>query len=239
MDEKEERNKIIISSIIPLCIILAMWIVKFIESTFKLDFGALGVLPQTVKGLIGIPLMPFLHANWQHLTTNSVPIFVLGTALYYCYKPIANHVILLTYVFSGLLTWCIGGSGTHIGASALVYGLNIFLIISGFIRRDSRLIAISFIMIFLYGSFIWGVIPEFTEPLSISWEGHLSGLISGLILAIYYRKDGPQREQHIWGDEDEDDVDENDELEADAEKPYWDVPQPDKDELDVRYRFRK
>ncbi len=91
-------------------------------------------------------------------------------------------------------------------------------------------------MIFLYGSFMWGVFPAFTEPLQISWQGHLAGLLTGIMLAFFYRKDGPQKEEHHWEDEDNDE-ESNDDNDC-AEPPYWDVPQPDKDDLTVMYRFK-
>ena len=121
------------------------------------------------------------------------------------------------------------------GASALIYSINLFLIVSGFIRRNRQLIVISLIMVFLYGSFIWGMIPAFAKLQHISWEGHLSGAIVGVILALLLRKKGPQKEEHHWDDEEEDN---QDNMDNDGEKPYWDVPTPSDEELKVEYRFR-
>ena len=176
-------------------------------------------------------ILPFC----QDLMANSVPILVLGTALYYCYPTLANRIMLITWLGSGLLTWCIGSpDSTHVGASALIYGLNLFLIISGFIRGNRMLIVISLIMVFLYGSFLWGMIPAFAIPQHISWEGHLSGAVTGVLLAFFYRRQGPQKEEHQWEEEDDNDQDNNDS----GEKPYWDVPMPTDDELTIQYRFR-
>lgn len=240
MDDKQEKKKFLSSLTIPLFIVITMWIVWMVEIVFNVDLGRWGVQPHTAKGLIGILTMPFLHGNWGHLLANSVPVLVLGTALYYCYGTIANKVLIITYLVSGLLTWCIAsGDSIHIGASALIYGLTAFLIISGFIRKDMGLIAVSFVMIFLYGSFIWGVFPAFTKPQNISWEGHLSGLITGFILAIAYRKEGPQREEFHWDEDDNNDDDDNDNDGNNGEKPYWDVPQADDDSISVEYRFKR
>jgi len=242
MDEKAEKRKFLGSLIIPLILVALMWLVKIIEVSFGIDLGAWGVVPHTPKGLIGIFTLPFLHGSWEHLLTNSVPILVLGTALYYCYPTLANRVMIITYLASGLLTWGIGNPhSVHIGASALVYGLNLFLIISGFIRGNRMLIVISLIMVFLYGSFIWGMIPALAIPQNISWEGHLSGAIIGVLLALFLRKEGPQKEVYHWEEEDEDE--ERTALrqaqgEEAEEKPYWDVPTPSNDELTVRYRFK-
>ena len=244
MDNKAERKKFLGSLVIPLIIVTMMWVVKTIEWSFGIYLGRFGITPHTARGLIGIFTLPFLHGNWEHLLSNTIPIIVLGTALYYCYPSLANRVMLITYLGSGLLTWCIGDpSTTHIGASALVYGLNLFLITSGFIRGNRMLIVISLIMVFLYGSFIWGMIPSLAIPQNISWEGHLSGALIGILLAIFLRKEGPQKEVYHWEEDDEEDDDSNgsasdDSTDSTSEKPYWDVPTPSNDELTVRYRFR-
>ena len=244
MDNKAERRKFLGSLIVPLLIVAVMWVVKIIEVSLNADFGRYGVTPHTAHGLIGIFTLPFLHGSWEHLLSNSVPILVLGTALYYCYPTLANRVLLITYLASGLITWCIGNpESTHIGASALVYGLNLFLIASGFIRGNRMLIVISLIMVFLYGSFIWGMIPSLAIPQNISWEGHLSGAIIGVLLAVFLRKEGPQKEVYLWEDEEDNEEEINDDNSdvatgSTSEKPYWDVPTPSNDELTVRYRFR-
>lgn len=244
MDNKAERRKFLGSLIVPLLIVVVMWVVKIVEVSLNADFGRYGVTPHTAHGLIGIFTLPFLHGSWEHLLSNSVPILVLGTALYYCYPALANRVLLITYLASGLITWCIGNpESTHIGASALVYGLNLFLIASGFIRGNRMLIVISLIMVFLYGSFIWGMIPSLAIPQNISWEGHLSGAIIGVLLAVFLRKEGPQKEVYHWEDEEDNEEEINDDNSNVAtgsmsEKPYWDVPTPSNDDLTVRYRFR-
>lgn len=248
MDDKQERRKFFGSLVIPLIIVALMWLVKVVEVSLGVDLGRYGVAPHTLRGLVGVFTLPFLHGSWEHLLSNTVPILVLGTALYYCYPSLANRVLLITYLASGLLTWCIGNpASTHIGASAIVYGLNLFLIFSGFIRGNRLLIVISLIMVFLYGSFIWGMIPSLAIPQNISWEGHLSGAIIGVLLAVFLRKEGPQKEVYHW-EEDEEDDEENEETGSSTgsetdnpktdEKPYWDVPTPSNEELTVRYRFR-
>lgn len=248
MDEtKQEKRHFFYSAFVPVSVVVAMWLVFIVDTGFGLNLSRFGVVPHTLEGLVGVLTMPLLHGNWEHLLSNTVPVLVLGTALYYFYSPIANRVMWLTWLVSGFLTWCIADDGLHVGASALIYGLNLFLIISGLIRGNTRLLAISFIMIFLYGSFMWGVFPSFTEPLQISWQGHLAGLLTGCMLAFFYRKEGPQKEEHHWDEDDDDDTDtdhdhdddQDDDNDRDiTEPPYWDVPQPDKDDLTVQYRFR-
>lgn len=238
MNDKQERKKFFGSLAIPALIAAIMLAVKVIEAALGIDMSRWGVMPQTAHGLIGILTLPFLHGSWEHLFTNIVPVLLLGTALYYCYPTLANRVMLISWIGSGLLTWCIGKpESVHVGASALIYALNLFLIVSGFIRGNRQLIVIALIMVFLYGSFIWGMIPELAIPQNISWEGHLSGAIAGTILAFFYKKEGPQKEEHHW-DED-DDSDQDDDHQDQGEKPYWDVPTPSDEDLKVEYRFRR
>ena len=240
MDNKAERRKFFGALVIPLLIVVVMWVVKIAEISFGIDLGRWGLMPHTAQGLLGILTMPFLHGSWDHLIANSVPVIVLGTALYYCYPTLAHRVMLFSYLGSGLLTWCLGHPASiHVGASALIYSLNLFLIVSGFIRGNRQLIVISLIMVFLYGSFIWGMIPSLAIPQHISWEGHLSGAIIGVFLALLLRKEGPQKEVYHWDedDENEDNSDNSKDSNSD-EKPYWDVPTPSNEELTVRYRFR-
>lgn len=235
MENQDDKKLLLGSTVVPTILVVMMWLVKMTEVVFHLDFSFLGIKPLSIESLPGIFLFHFIHGDWQHLIANTLPVLVLGSALYYFYRPLANKILLILIFSTGLLTWCGARSGTHIGASGLVYGLTFFLMLSGFIRRDRKLIIISLIVIFLYGSLVWGLYPKYAIENNISWEGHLSGFIMGITLAFFYKSEGPQREeQHIWDDE-EDDDDEPD----DGEKPYWDVPEPDKDELTVKYHFKK
>ena len=250
MEEKQERKKFFGSLAIPALLVTLMWVVKMAEMAFSIDISPWGLGPQTARGLVGILTMPLLHSSWEHLLTNTTAVLVLGTALYYCYPTLANKVLIISWLASGLLTWIIGIPETvHIGASALIYSLNLFLIVSGFIRGNRQLIVISLIMVFLYGSFIWGMIPSLAIPQHISWEGHLSGALVGVALALLYRKEGPQKEVYHWEEDEEENSDKKDNDEGDSEpsedsenqtkeKPYWDVPMPSNEELTVQYRFR-
>ena len=213
--------------IFPMAFVAIIWVVKGVEAIFHLDFSFLGIKPLQVDGIPGIFLFHFLHGSWSHLYANTLPIIVLGSSLFYFYKPIATKIWLLLMFSTGLLTWCGARGGVHIGASALIYGLAFFLMLSGFIRRNKSLVIVSFLVIFLYGSIIWGLYPKYAIENHISWEGHLAGFIMGIALSIVYRKEGPQREANK---DDDDDLDDED--------PYWDVPEPPKEDLTQPRYFR-
>ena len=239
MGNQDEKHLLFASAIIPTILVAVMWVVKIIEVLFHLDFSFLGVKPVSPEGIPGIFLFHFIHGDWQHLFANTIPILVLGSALYYFYRPIANRILLILILSVGLLTWCGARGGVHIGASGLVYGLTFFLMLSGFIRKDKKLIIISLVVVFLYGSLVWGLYPKYAIENNISWEGHLSGFVMGIVLAIYYKGEvwyGNENgdENGIWDDDDDCD----DDIDPETQKPYWDIPEPDKDELTEKYRFR-
>jgi membrane associated rhomboid family serine protease len=197
------RKKLFLSMLIPGVFVFLMWLVKMIEVLFEIDLSNLGIFPLTPSGLPGIIFSPFIHADFGHLFNNSLPLFFLGTVLFYFYSEIAVKVSLWTYFLTGVLVWLAGRSAWHIGASGLIYGLASFLFFSGIIRKHFRLIALSLLIVFLYGSMVWGIFPNIYKE--VSWESHMLGFISGIILAVAYRKEGPQQPVYEWPDEEEED----------------------------------
>ena len=180
-----EKRKIKFALLFPLSYLALIWFVYFIFWTLDLEMSLIGIAPQKAQGLIGILLSPFAHGGIKHIVSNSVSFIALSAALFYFYRLIAYRVFFLNWFISGLLLWIGGRDSIHIGASGLVYGLAFFLFFSGVLRRDKKLGAISMIVVFLYGSMVWGMFPQQNN---ISWEGHLFGALSGLSLAWYYRK---------------------------------------------------
>tara|TARA_R110002072_G_scaffold302900_1_gene489600 strand:- start:3756 stop:4430 length:675 start_codon:yes stop_codon:yes gene_type:complete len=178
--------------LIPTIAIVIIWVVYWIEIHFGFNFNKYGIFPRDFKGLRGILLSPLIHSDTSHLFNNSVPLFVLLASLFYFYRKIAIKVLIYGLLLSGLLSWVIGRESYHIGASGVIYLLFSFIFFSGIIRKHYRLIAMSLVTIFLYGSMIWLILP--TED-RISWEGHLSGFLIGLFYAFFYRNKGITKEE--------------------------------------------
>lgn len=195
------RKKLLLSMIIPGIFVILMWLVKLTEILFETDFSQLGIYPLAIKGLPGIVFSPFIHADIQHLFNNSIPLFFLTVALFYFYSEVALAVFTWTYFLTGFLVWIAGREAWHIGASGLIYGLASFLFFSGIIRRYFRLIALSLLIVFLYGSMVWGLFPGVYK--NVSWESHMLGFFSGIILAVVYSNQGPQKPVYEWMEEDE------------------------------------
>ncbi len=184
---------------IPLYFVLFLWVVFWFELKFGFNFNTYGIYPRSLKGLRGIFFSPFIHGDIKHLYHNTVPLFVLMFSLLYFYRNIASKILIYGTLFTGLLTWIIARKSYHIGASGVIYMLFSFIFFSGIIRKNYRLIAVSLMVIFLYGSMVWYVLPVKEE---VSWEGHLSGLLVGLFFAFYYRNTGPQKFKYDWEKED-------------------------------------
>lgn len=199
MDVLEFNKKVRLSLFIPLLLTVFMWLVKSVEWLFETNFASLGVQPRSFRHLYGVFLSPFIHSNWEHLWANTIPFFVLSWALFFFYRTIATRTFLWMYVGSGLLLWLIGRNSYHIGMSGTIYALASFLMVSGLVKGNYRLTALSLIVIFSYGSFFWGLFPIEER---ISWEGHLSGALVGFLLALFYKEKGPQPPQLLSEDDD-------------------------------------
>jgi membrane associated rhomboid family serine protease len=195
------KKRLLLSMLIPGIFVFMMWLVKIIEVLFEIDLSFLGIYPLEINGLQGILLSPLIHENFKHLFDNSIPLFLLGTAVFYFYSEVAVKVSVWTYLLTGVFVWFAGREAWHIGASGLVYGLASFLFFSGIIRRYFRLIALSLLIVFLYGSMIWGMLPELYK--NVSWESHMLGFISGIILSVWFRNEGPQKPAEEWMDEED------------------------------------
>lgn len=200
----DEKRKIIRSLFFPGLFVFILWLVKIFEITTHINLSVYGLQPLHWKGLIGVLTCPFLHGDLSHLFANSVPLFLLGGMLIYFYREIAVQVFLLTWLLTGFWVWCLASADSiHIGASGVVYGLASFLFFSGIIRRESKLMALTLLVAFLYGGMVWGVFPQLFPLKKISWESHVMGLLCGVVLAIYFRKIGTQRKRYEWEDDDD------------------------------------
>lgn len=199
--------------VFPFLFLLLLWLVKILEEAHGWNLYEWGVYPLERRGIAGIFTQIFIHSDYSHLLANTLPLLILGWLIFYFYGSIAPQVSLSLWLCTGVLTWLMGRPGWHIGASGLIYGLAFFLFFSGIIRHNTRLMAVSFIVAFLYGSIVWNMLPiAELYKVSTSWEGHLAGALSGTFLAFLYRRHGPQRD--VIEDEDFPDDEEEDENES-------------------------
>ncbi|MGA2259746.1 MAG: rhomboid family intramembrane serine protease [Thermoguttaceae bacterium] len=168
----------------------------FAVSTFFPHLDNFGVVPRTLPGLAGIPAMPFLHANLDHILSNTFPLFIL-LALLAGSKAQSWVIVVDIVLLGGLLLWLCGRSADHIGASGLIFGLIAFLILSGFLEKRLVPLAIAVIVGFGYGStLISGVLPRLGSQ--VSWDGHLCGAVAGGIVAYALTREPAQPNQETY-----------------------------------------
>jgi membrane associated rhomboid family serine protease len=188
----------------PLLMLAAMWLGYFLQlqGFFASCFGA--IIPLLPEGLLGIITSPLLHGNIDHIVGNSIPIAVLMFLLYQFYPLVANKVLVIGWLATGLLVWLLPPIYTcTIGASGVVYVLAFFLFFSGVFKWNTTLLTISLLVVLYYGSLVWGMLPEelfsnLEEPSKISWQAHLAGAVVGVILALLFKKVGDKKKKYIW-----------------------------------------
>lgn len=211
-----------LSLYVPVLLIVIIWSVFALDHILDLELFYWGIYPRELSGLKGIIFSPFIHGSLKHIIANSIPVLVLTTGLFYFYRDLAIKVLILSILISNLLVWGMARPSYHIGASGLIYSLAGFLFLSGVIRRHAGLMALSLIVVFQYGSLVWGIFPLEEK---VSWEGHLMGLVVGFVLAWVFRKRGPLVQKFPWQAYEDSDDDETDMPWSDYEveggrKPY-------------------
>lgn len=179
----------------PTAFVLLIWVIFWAQVRFFPEIKYFGIYPKTLVGLRGILFSPFIHGDIEHIFHNTAPLFILSMALFYFYRPIAWKILIYGILLSGLITWFIGRPSNHIGASGLIYVLVSFIFFKGIFAKHYRLIALSLMVVFLYGSMIWYVFPVEEK---ISWEGHLGGFVAGVLFAVIFRKTIAKPERYVW-----------------------------------------
>lgn len=200
---EQRRHSLVKAAVVTLAFTALVWWIQFFNWMLDAGFQRLGVRPGEIIGLVGLLTAPLIHGDWEHLVANTPAMIILGTLTLYSYPRSARLVLPLVWLGSGLGIWLFGQQGSvHFGASGLTHGLMFFLFVIGIIRRDRRATAISMAVFFLYGSMVLTIFPR---EAGISWEAHLFGALSGLLLAVLLRAHDPKppRKRYHWEEEPE------------------------------------
>lgn len=171
------------------------------------------IIPLAIDGFLGVLISPLLHANLDHLLSNSIPLWVLTFLLFQFYRQIALRVFISGWFISGFLIWLLppfaftktttNSYACIIGASGVVYFLAFFLFASGLFRKNIQLLSISLLVSLFYGGMLWGMFPEewlnpLEEPSKISWQSHLMGGLIGVVMAFQNRKKDEKKTKYMW-----------------------------------------
>lgn len=178
------ERKLALAAVLPALVVVLLWCVFLLDQGLELSLYRFGILPRTVDGLVGILASPVVHGDLDHLLNNSIPAFVLGWALMYFFPHLTGRVVLGSWLLSGIWVWISARGNYHIGASGVVYGMAAFLFTSGILRQQRMLMGVALLVVFLYGSMLWGVFPLFPR---ISWESHFWGAATGVAMAFAFR----------------------------------------------------
>lgn len=150
-----------------------------------------GIRPRTLRGVVGIPLAPFLHGSLRHLLSNTVPFLLLGGAIAAGGVGRWARVTVIVALTSGAGVWLFGRPGTiHVGASGVVFGYLTYLVARGVIARHTMWLVGGAIALFVYGGMLWGLLPT---P-GVSWSGHAFGAIGGVLAAWALHRPAPEPE---------------------------------------------
>jgi membrane associated rhomboid family serine protease len=185
--------------LVPMAAVLIVWTVFLLEVRLHVNWNEYGIYPRTITGLRGIFLGPFLHGSIEHLYNNTIPLAILTASLVYFYRSISMKVLLWGLILSGIITWLIGRPAHHIGASGVIYLLASFIFFKGIFTKHYRLVAVSLIVSFIYGSMLWYIFPIEEE---ISWEGHLGGFLIGFLMAVFFKAKFPSTKKYAWEKDD-------------------------------------
>lgn len=204
--ERWQKKRIRLAAIPALVMCVLVWSAFLIDHTriLRFNFSLLGIYPRQLNGLVGIVFSPFIHGSFSHLISNTFPLLVLFSLLFYFYNQIAFKSLAFLWLLSGFFTWLMGRNSYHVGASGLIFALVFFLFFSGFFRKHIPLVAVSMVVAFIYGSTVWSIFPitEYVD-VTLSWEAHLSGAAAGLIVAFVFRSRGPQKPEVLWEEDDD------------------------------------
>lgn len=161
-------------------LLVVMWVVGIANIPLEYKLSEFGIIPRTINGLVGVPLSPFLHASFNHLLVNTLPVAFLGTLVAIQGKRTFLSATLFITVVGGGALWVVGRHGTHVGASGLIFGYFGYLVGRAWYDRSLSSILVAMVMVVVYGGVVFGVLPNMSD---VSWEGHLTGLIAGVLAA--------------------------------------------------------
>lgn len=169
-----------------------LFLIEALDIWLRAGFDvAAGIIPRRIEGIDGVFFSPFLHAGWDHLYSNSVPLILLGT---FVLAPGARRFLystLLIMLVSGFGVWFVGDpDSVVVGASGVIFGYLGLLVTRGLVEHSWWNLGVAGLMGLLYWWQIYSVFPT-DQP--VSWQGHLLGLVAGVIAAVLFRARPPRR----------------------------------------------
>jgi membrane associated rhomboid family serine protease len=195
--QAKKRPRWMVGGATILTFVALLYLVELIDQLTRHSLDDNGIRPLQADGLWGVIFAPVLHANWQHLMANTVPLLVLGFLMTLAGLSRFVWATVIVWILGGFGTWLIGNVGStcgptdHIGASGLIFGWLAFLLVFGLFVRRVWDIIIGLVVLFAYGGVLLGAMPVLGRCGGVSWQGHLCGAIAGVVAA--YMLSAPER----------------------------------------------
>lgn len=171
-----------------------LYVLELVDSFLgpQQPLNAFGILPRQIDGLDGVLWAPLLHDGFGHLLANTIPLVVFGFLAMAGGVGQFIAVTVTIWLIGGLGTWVTGGEGVHLGASGLVFGWLVFLLLRGFFNRSLAQIGVAVVLFAIWGGVLWGMLPIYGG--NVSWQGHLFGALGGLLAAwLVAKANRPQK----------------------------------------------
>ena len=197
----EKDDNILSKLMFPISVVALMWLVKIIEVLQNHKYTRLGIFPRDLDGVVGIITAPFIHSDWEHLMSNSIPMLALMSMVMVFYRRVAIPSVIIITIFTGFTVWLFARDAYHVGASGVVYGLVAFLAWTGIFRRNLKSIILALVMLVAFGSYFHGIVPN---KEGVSWESHLFGGLVGIFTAFLFKnvkEDDEAEKPNPWADE--------------------------------------
>jgi membrane associated rhomboid family serine protease len=186
MENKKDWKK---PALITAGFLILMWGIQFSKSLINIDLVSFGIFPRDFYKIPNILSGPFIHADFGHLFSNTIPFGISCMMIFYFYPKIAIRSFAMVYFMTGVLVWIFAKPAFHIGMSGVVYGLVTLIFWIGLFRFNVRALALMTIIFTLYSGMFAGIFPLEIKPgqNEISWESHLLGSLVGVFAAYFFR----------------------------------------------------
>ncbi len=166
--------------------IAILWAIHLLTHYNGLETGGFGIYPRRVFGLLGLLTGPLVHGGFQHLVSNSAPLFVLGCIMVYFYKKVALPAFVMIYFLTNIAVWVLARPVFHVGASGIIYGMVAFVFWNGLFRGSARSIVLALAVLVFYSGMFIGILPD---QEGVSWESHLLGSLVGIFTSYWFREE--------------------------------------------------
>ena len=164
-------------------VVLVLLVIEIINVGMKHRLNALGIVPRTGPGLIGIIFSPLLHGNFSHLIFNLIPLYILMNLILIFGHGLFWKVTFFIWLVEGGLVWLMGRKALHVGASGVVFGYWGFLLTNAVTNFNLLSVILAILCLYYFSNMIFGIFP--TDKAS-SWEGHLFGLAAGILASLLF-----------------------------------------------------